>query len=197
MNHFIKLFPNRSFVDVMSIFLTHPDEVFYQSNIVEFTRHALIQVQRALKRLEETGLIEKTKSGNRSYYKANQKHPAFQDIKHALFKTVLFGDLLKEDLKPIKKKITFGFIYGSMASGKESSNSDIDLFIIGDLGIRDIANILSESRRKLGREINPTVYSEKEFNKKVKNKNPFVKEILHSPKIWLVGEESEFKKMDK
>jgi uncharacterized protein len=175
--------------------LTHPDEAFYQSYIVGSTGYALIQVQRALKRLEDIGLIEKTKSGNRSYYKANRKHPAFQDIKHALYKTVLFGDLLKEALNPIKNNITFGFIYGSLASGKESSNSDLDLLIIGDLGIRDIANILSESVRKLGREINPTVYSEKEFKKKIKEKNPFIKEILHQPKIWLLGEENEFEKM--
>lgn len=196
MNPFIKLFPNPSLVDVLAVFLTHPDESFYQSYVVEFTGHALVQVQRALKRLEETGLIEKFKSGNRSYYKANQKHPAFQDIKNALLKTILFGDLLKEALNSIRKNIKFSFIYGSLASGKESSNSDIDIFIIGELGIRDIANILSEAGGKLGREINPTIYPEKEFKKKIKEKNPFIKEILHKPKIWLIGDENDFKKFD-
>jgi predicted nucleotidyltransferase len=197
MNPFIKLFPNPSLVDVLAIFLTRPDEEFYQSYVVESTGYALIQVQRALKRLEIIGLIEKTKSGNRLYYKANQRHPAFQDIKNALFKTVLLGDLLKKSLESISKHIKFGFIYGSFASGKESASSDIDLFIVGELGIRDIANILSDSGRKLEREINPTVYSEKEFKKKIKEKNPFIKEVLNKPKIWLMGNESEFKKMDK
>ncbi len=197
MSHFIKLFSNPSLVDVLAVFLTHPDDVFYQSYIVESTGYALMQVQRALKRLEDTGLIEKTKSGNRSHYKANIKHPAFQDIKNALFKTILLGDLLKDALKPIKKKIKFGFIYGSLASGKESATSDLDLFIIGSLGIRDIADILSETSRELGREINPTVYSEKEFNKKIKDESPFIQEILHQPKIWLMGQENDFKKMDK
>jgi predicted nucleotidyltransferase len=197
MRPFIKLFPNPSLVDVLAVFLTHPDEIFYQTQLVEASGCALIQVQRALKRLEDTGLIEKTKSGNRSYYQANQKHPAFQDIKQALFKTVLFGDLLKEALKQKKNKIKFGFIYGSSARGKESSTSDIDLFIIGDLGIRDIAKVITESGRNLGREINTTVYSEKEFNRKLKEKNPFINEILHQPKIWLIGEESEFKKINK
>lgn len=197
MNSFVKLFSNPALVDVLAIFLAHPDEEFYQSSIVESTECALMQVQRALKRLEESGLIEKNKSGNRVYYRANKKHPAFQDIKNALFKTVLFGDLLKGSLNTLGKKIKFGFIYGSFASGKESSTSDIDLFIIGDLGIRDIASILNEYGRKLGREINPTVYSEKEFKSKITQKNPFINEILNCPKIWLIGEESEFKKMDK
>jgi uncharacterized protein len=196
MNPFIKLFPSPSFVEVLAIFLSHPKEELYQSYIVESTGCALIQVQRALKRIEETGLINKTKSGNRFYYKANEKHPAFENIKQALFKTVLFGDLLKNALKTMKKKIQFCFIYGSLAIGSESYSSDIDLFIMGDLGLRDIAHILSEIGNDLKREINPTVYSEKELKKKIKEKNPFIKEIMRSPKIWLIGDEYDFKKMD-
>ena len=149
-NPFVKLFSNPALVEVLAIFLAHSNEEFYQSHIVESTGCALMQVQRALKRLEDAGLIEKNKSGNRFYYKANQMHPAFQDVKNALFKTVLFGDLLKKALQVLDKKIKFGFIYGSFATGKESLHSDIDLFIIGDLGIRDIAGILNEFGRELG-----------------------------------------------
>lgn len=196
MSQFIKLFSSPSLVHVLSIFLAHPDEKFYQSSIVESTGYALVQVQRALKRLEDAGLIEKTKSGNRSYYQANLKHPAFQDIKSAFFKTILLGDILKNALEPIKKKVKFSFIYGSLASGKESFNSDVDLFIIGDLGMRDIADILGELGKKLGREINSTVYSEKEFKKKARENSPFIKDVLFQPKIWIIGKEGEFKKMD-
>lgn len=195
MNPFIKLFPNPSFAGILSFFLTHPNEEFYQSYIVDSTGYALIQVQRALKRLESTGLINQIKSGNRFCYKANKRHPAFEDIKKALLKTVLLGDLLKVALVPIKGKIQFGFIYGSLASGDESSSSDIDLFLVGNLGLRDIASLLSKIGNDLRREINPTVYSEKEFKKKIKDGNPFIKEILQKPKIWLIGEENDFTKM--
>lgn len=82
MASFARLFPNPSFVDTLILFLTHPDDEIYQSRVVISTGWALMQVQRALKRLEETGLITKTKSGNRIYYKANKKHPAFEDIKN-------------------------------------------------------------------------------------------------------------------
>lgn len=195
MNPFIKLFPSPSFVAVLTLFLTHPEEEIYQSRIVETTKCILIQVQRALKRLEETGLITKTKSGNRVYYKANRMHPAFEDIKRALFKTILFGDLLKDALDPFKDRIEFSFIYGSLARGEESFDSDIDLFIIGDLGMRDVASLLGAVGHEIGREINPTVYPLREFKKKIKEKNTFIKEIMNKPKIWLIGEESEFAKM--
>lgn len=196
MTSFSKLFPNPSFVAVLTFFLTHPDEEIYQSRLVDYTKCALMQVQRALSRLLETGLIIKKKSGNRFYYKANREHPAFEDIKRALFKTTLFGDLLRKALDPIKNKIQFCFVYGSLARGEESFESDVDLLIIGDLRIREIAKILGSVGHEIGREINPTVYPMKEFRKKIKEKNIFIREIIDKPKIWLFGEESEFAKLD-
>lgn len=163
---------------------------------MESTGITLIQVQRALKRLEGIGLISKTKSGNRIYYTANKNHPAFEDLKRVLIKTVLFGDLLKKALVPYLDKIHFVFIYGSLASGNETASSDIDLFIIGDLGLRDVASVLSEIQQTLRREINPTVYPEVEFRRKLKEQNPFIKEVLSQPKLWLIGDENEFAKMD-
>ena len=195
MHSFTKLFPSSSFIHVLAIFLTHPDEKFYQAYIAESSGYALIQVQRALKRIEEAGFIHKMKSGNRYYYIANKGHPAFEDIKRALFKTVLFGDLLKEFLARFKSKIQYGFIYGSTAAGNESYDSDIDLFIIGELGIKDIASLLSAIGSELGREINPTIYSLREFKKKIQENNPFIREVLNNKKIWLIGEECEFAKV--
>lgn len=195
MENFIKLFPNPSFAKVLGMFLIHPEEEYYQTYISEKTGTALIQVQRALKRLEESGLVKKHKSGNRNYYKANRTHPAFEDIKKAFLKTVLFGDLLKRALKPISGKISYGFIYGSIARGDESEKSDIDLFLVGNLGLREIASILNTVGGDVGREINPTVYSEKELKKKLKEENPFLKEVFQRPKIWLIGGENDFKKM--
>ena len=195
MTSFARLFPNPSFVDVLILFLLHPDEEIYQSRIVSTTGRALMQVQRALRRLQETGLITKTKSGNRVYYKANRKHPGFEEIKKALLKTVIFGDTIKKALIPLKKKIQFGFIYGSVARAEESPISDIDLFLVGDLGIRDVASILGNVSHQLEREINPTIYPLREFKKKLKEKNSFIIEVIHGAKIWLIGEENEFEKM--
>ncbi len=195
MSSFLKLFPSPPFTDVLVFFFTHPNEEAYQSQIVHFTGRALIQIQRALKRLEDTGLIVKNKQGNRIYYKAKQLHPAFDDIKKALFKTVIFGDTLKAALAPIKHKILFSFIYGSMARAEESPTSDIDLFIVGHLGIKDMASILGSLGNELGREINPTVYPLKELKKKLKEQNPFISAIIRGPKIWLVGDENELAKM--
>ena len=195
MSVFIKLFPNPAVVDVLILFVLHPDKEIYQASVVESTGKALMQVQRALKRIEEAGLITKERVGNRIYYKANRMHPAFEDIKRALFKTVIIGDALKKKLDFLKSKILYCFIYGSTARAEERSSSDIDLFLIGNLGLRDVASMLGSIREELGREVNPTVYSINEFKNKLKERNIFITTIIQEPKIWLTGDENEFKKM--
>lgn len=197
MYSFTNLFPSKSFVDILCMFVMHPQEEFYQTMIAKSTECAIVQVQRALKRLESAGLINKSKSGNRIYYRANQEHPAFEDIKRALLKTVLFGETLKKALKPKESKIAFSFIYGSTAKGTESKQSDIDLFVIGDVKLRDISTILGSLGNEIGREINISAYSQKDFEKKIKEGNNFIKEVISSPKVWLFGEQNEFEKVGK
>ena len=73
-----ELFPNPTLVKVLSLFLLHPEKEFYQRGIAETTGNALLQVQRALKRIERAGLVTKTKRGNMVYYKADRMHPALR-----------------------------------------------------------------------------------------------------------------------
>src|SRR6185295_10557720 len=89
MNSFIKIFPNPTFVDVLLFFLLHPREEIYQAALVQATKGTLMQVQRALQRIEAARLITKIKRGNRAYYRANEKHPAFEDLKQAFMKTIV------------------------------------------------------------------------------------------------------------
>lgn len=197
MDPFVNLFPSRSFADILCMLVVHPDEEFYQAHIAKATGYAVVQVQRALKRLEAAGLISKSRSGNRVYYKANQNHSAFEDIKRALLKTVLFGETLKMALKPLESKIHFSFIYGSVAKGTETKHSDVDLFVIGDVKLRDISTILSGIGNETRKEINISAYSKTEFEKKLNEGNNFIAEVVSSPKIWLFGEKAEFEKMGK
>jgi predicted nucleotidyltransferase len=190
MAEILNIFSNKPLVDVLIHFFLHPEEEFYQAHIVKTTGHALMQIQRALKRLENAGLITKSQNGNRVYYKANRTHPAFEDIKRLLFKTVLFGDFLQSTFKPLKNKILFAFIYGSFARSEEGRGSDIDIFFIGNLSMRELSSLFGPLSRELNLEINPNIYSLEEFQAKWKDKNHFLNEVIESPKIWLIGDEN-------
>lgn len=197
MSSLIELFPNPTLVKVLSLFLMHPEEEYYQRDIVERTGSGLLQVQRALKRMERAGLVSKTREGNRVYYTTERAHPAFQDLQRVFLKTVALGDVLRQALTPLNGRITLAFIYGSLARGEETAGSDIDLFLVGDITLREVTRVLGKIGRDVGREFNPAVYPPKEFRRKVNTRNHFITEVLESPKIWLIGNDHEFASMAK
>jgi predicted nucleotidyltransferase len=148
-------------------------------------------VQRALKRIEHAGLVTKARRGNMVYYQAEMMHPAFEDLKRAFIKTVALGDALREALAPLSDKVKLAFIFGSLAQGKENARSDIDLFLVGGVSLREATKLLGSFVAELGREFNPVVYPLEEFKKKAKERHHFIADVMRGPKIWLIGSEDE------
>lgn len=190
-----QLFPNPTLVRVLSLFFLHPEERFYQRDLAERTQSALLQVQRALRRVELAGLIRKTREGNRVYYLAEQTHPAFDDLRRAFLKTVALADVLRQALLPVRRKVQLAFIYGSLAHGEEKARSDIDLFVIGGISLLEVSRALGGTQRALKRELNPAVYSLSEFHRRLKQKESFITDVTAGPKIWLIGDQNEFERL--
>jgi len=58
-----------------------------------------------------------------------------------------------------------------------------------------VAAALSEAQAVLGREVNPMVYSEREFRDKVNAGHHFLKTVMDEPKLFLIGGERELKRL--
>lgn len=192
LSHF---FTNQTLIDVLLFFLLQPHEKAYLAQIVGSTGKALIQVQRTLKRLVETGLIQKSIHYRKTYYQADTKHVAYEDIKQLVVKAKIFSDQFEEDIEKIKTKINYGFIYGSFAKGTNTPFSDIDIFLIGDLTYQDTGPFIFKLSRELAQEVNIVIFTEEEFLRGIGNKNSFISKVLHVPKIWLFGDKSGFEKI--
>jgi len=184
------LFSSNALARLLTVFLTHPEASFYQKELLEAAKARAFTVQREVARLEAAGLVVKTPRGNRVYYQANRRHPAFEDLKRVVLKTIGLGEALRAALAPLADRVQAAFIFGSYARGQETAESDIDLFMIGALGLRGASEVLGPAGRDLGREFNPTVYTPEEFRSKVRECNPFVTEVLKGEKIYLIGDDS-------
>jgi len=135
--------------------------------------------------------VVRERHGNQVHYKANKACPVFDDLKSIIIKTWGLADIIRQLLSPLKDRIEFAFIYGSFASGEATYNSDVDIMIIGDTGLRDVIKLIPQIHGKMDREINPVVYSASEFIERKKSGNSFILNVLRSPKIMLFGEENE------
>lgn len=197
MNPLVKLFANASLVDILNLFLLNPETEFYQSDIAKKTNKALMQVQRTLKILKEIGLISSVQKGRMVYYRAVRSHPAFKDLKHLFLKSVSLGESVRQALTPFGNKILSAFIFGSVAKGNESLDSDIDLFIIADLTLFELVKALSPLSKNLKRELNPTIFKQSEFQERILKKDHFLLQVIASPKLWIIGNEKKFKQLVK
>ena len=158
------------------------------------TREDYRNVFRELKNLGELGLVSSRRDGNRKYYNLNKGFFLYNELKTIFLKTKGAVGLLKNLLSG-QKGIEAAFLYGSFASGTEAEKSDIDLMVIGNISIDQILKLLREPEKVLAREINPTVYKVQEIRRRRKEKNSFVAQVLNGPKIMLIGNEDDLRRI--
>ncbi|MFA6445004.1 MAG: nucleotidyltransferase domain-containing protein, partial [Sterolibacterium sp.] len=85
-------------------------------------------------------------------------------------------------------------VYGSVAKKHDTAGSDIDLIVISDsLNYADLFASLEDATKRLGRPVNPTVYSRQDLKKRIKQGNAFITRVLAQPKLWLIGGEDELR----
>jgi predicted nucleotidyltransferase len=147
-------------------------------------------IQQELKKLVRLNLIKERKDGNRLYYEANRAHPLYPEIRNLVLKTIGLVQIFKEALKN-EPAIKLAFIFGSVARQDEKDKSDVDLMVIGDLGMRQLTGLLSGISDQISREINPHVFTKKEFLKRKTGKDHFLSQVLEFPKLFLIGNENE------
>jgi len=176
--------------DLLTLFFTNPSKKYYLRELERMLGYSAGSIRRELLRFQKDDLFNIQRVGNLLYYCLNTNHPLFKELKSIVSKTVGIEGSLKKTLSSIKK-IKIAFIYGSFATSRERATSDIDLMIIGDPDTSSLNEKIAELEKRLKREINPTVYSLKEYKAKKKAKSGFVLELLKNPKIMLIGKEDD------
>ncbi len=146
-------------------------------------------IQKEISRLKELDLVLAERDGNRLYYSANTDHPLYREINGLVEKTSGIIEQIKTALSLVKG-IDCAFIFGSYARGEEKGHSDIDVIVIGTVGLRTLSSVFKAVTEKTEREINPHVYSMKSWKEKLKKKDHFIRSIINDKKVFLIGDEN-------
>lgn len=184
------LFP-RTRQAILSAVLLRPDKWWYLSDLAKHLHVSPSSLQRELASLVNGDLLISRKDAQRIYYKANQNCPIVRELQTIFVKTSGIANVVSSSLKKFSDRIDVAFIYGSIARAEELSTSDVDLMVIGELGLADLAPGLRRAEKALSREINPTIYSSHEFMQRRKEGNSFIATVVSGSKIFLKGNESE------
>ena len=161
----------------------------------ELARHLRLRpssLQRELASLVRGGILLEKHEGKHVYFKPAADLPIFPELQGLILKTAGLADVIRDALKPRADRIEWAFIYGSVARSEEHSASDVDLMIIGNLGLADVSSSLRKAQRRLNRAVNPTTYAAHEFAAKVKSNHHFITTVMRSRKLFILGDPREF-----
>jgi len=170
---------------ILEIFFNKPDQPHYLREIAQLLGKKPGVFQRDINNLATDGLLTSYFEANRRFFKLNKKYPLYKEMKSIFFKTLGVKGLLKQELENIPE-IKEAFIYGSFARNQEKDASDIDVFIIGSVSENVIMDLFNKLERKLDRELNYVLMTDKEFKEKSKQKNSFLANVMKNKKIELL-----------
>jgi len=182
---------------VLGLLMLNPQARYHVREIARLTGTVPGSVHRDLTLLASAGLLTRQTVGKQVYYQANQACPIFDEVASILRKTSAMNDVLANALAPLINKIDVAFIFGSLASGSETTHSDVDVLIIGDVTFAQIVEAFYSTQNLLKRDINPKIFNKKEWQQMLIKKDAFVKEILIKPKLFIVGSLNDLKKLDR
>ncbi|MBI4358484.1 MAG: nucleotidyltransferase domain-containing protein [Candidatus Omnitrophica bacterium] len=185
--------------EILGFLFANPRKEFYLRDLARKLGFPAGNVRRELLKLVEEGVVTARREANLRYFKLNEGHPLFQELKSIIEKTVgIFGRL--KDMFAELGGIEVAVIYGSFAKGEERGESDIDLLVVGSLKKsvealleRKLANV----EKSFQREINCTVFEPGDFARKVKDPANYLSEVIKQKRIFLIGDEKRFRRIIK
>lgn len=173
---------------VLGLLFGQPGSSFFATEIIARLGAGSGAVQRELKRLADSGLVSVTRVGNQKHYQANPESPIYAELCAMVRKTVGLVEPLRQALEPARDAIYLALIYGSVAKRRETASSDVDLLLVSDsLTLEDVYRLLRPAEESLGRTINPTLYTEEEFDRRLREDNAFLKRVLAGDVLMLIG----------
>jgi len=174
--------------DLLSLFFSNPSQKYYLRELERLLVYSAGSIRRELLKFKKDRIFRTEKAGNLLYYYLNQEHPLYEEIKSIVSKTIGIEGTLSQELARLQN-VKIAFIYGSYASGTDTAESDIDIMIIGDPDVSAVNKKLSRLEKKLKRDINVSIHTLDEYQKRKKEKRGFIMELLKNPRIILVGDE--------
>lgn len=190
-----RLFTSSTRVKILTEILLNSDKEYHIRELSRLISISPTYVQKELKNLQELGLLVSRKKGNMVLYALDKNSTIADELKRIFLKTEGVGIELFRNLD--KKKIQYALIYGSFAKGTETTRSDIDLLVIGDIDEDSILRSVSKVEKGIGRQINYIFWTPKEFAQKAKQKIPLLIDILKTDVVMIIGEQREFKRFIK
>jgi len=182
------LITSQSRIKLLSVLLAEPSEMYHVRELVRRAGDEINAVRRELLFLEKKGLLVREPRANRVYYSLSKTYPFYFDLLKMGSKMAGLGaGILKNRVKI--GKIKYAMFSGRFTRRMEKRPTDVDLLVVGTIVLPELAILIRDEEKRLGREINYTVMTEEEFSFRKKKRDPFILSVLSGSRVMLYGDE--------
>ncbi len=182
-----RLFGSEARAKVLTTLLLGAQDRYYVRDLAKRVALPPTAVSRELLTLERLGLVHRQAEGRRLYCEVNRSASVLPELRILTLKLGGIVEALRTALAGHRSAIRWAFLYGSMASGRDTASSDVDLFVVGDIGSMELTELLRPTAEALGREINQYHITLAEFHEKRRASNHFISRVLAGSKMDLIG----------
>jgi len=185
---FADLITSKSRIKLLNVFLSSPNDMLHVRELVRRTHDEINAVRRELAFLEKKGILTREPRANRVYYYLNKNYSFYYDLLRIGSKSVGLGaDILKNRVK--LGRIKYAMFSGRFLRKMKEHPDEVDLLIVGNVVLPELALLVREEEKRLNTEINYTVMTEEEFSFRRKKRDPFIITILAGSRVVLIGDE--------
>lgn len=178
-------------IKILELFFSDVTEMYHVRGLVRETDEEINAVRRELERLEKAGILKKEPRGNRLYYFIRQDYPFFSEILSIVAKTKGLGYEILQNKSKIGK-INYVMFSGRMVRKKPKRKEDeVDILVVGDVVLPELAALIRKEESKRRREINYTVMTREEFEFRKKRRDPFLHGILSGGRVMIIGDDED------
>lgn len=189
-----RLFGSKTRVAILAKTMMNPEKKYYLRELATELNLPYSMVYKERGNLVRLGIITEEKRGKVNLVTVNRDLPYFAELKALIAKTAGVGGVLRDSLEGLVG-VEYALVYGSFASGEEDASSDIDLLVVGGVDEEELLRVVADSERRVGREVNYMLWSEREFLSRVGAGHHLVADIVANPVMMVVGDEREFRRV--
>src|SRR4030042_1784053 len=152
---------------VLSLLVKFSDQDFYERQVARKLGISYGSANRALNELFSSRVVSRRREGKMYFYSIDSSNAALTEFKKVV--NLMLVEQLVEELKKVSNRIV---LYGRCALGTDTSESDLDLFVVSNRK-EDVSNVISTFRFPKGFE------------------NIHIQSVIRTPVDLLEGGESE------
>jgi predicted nucleotidyltransferase len=145
------LITSKTRVKLLLKFFLNSSNTSYLRDLASEFGESTNAIRLELNHLENAGLLNAHRQGNKKVFKANADHPLFDTIHQLLLKHTGIDQILDNIVKKLRG-LHCAYVIGSFAKGKD--NPVVDLLLIGEgIDIKYLLILIEKAETMIGRKI--------------------------------------------